>query len=269
MTPVRARFGIAGELVCGRRLGVVEPRQARASCKSWDPAHLYAPRTGPIGRQAERSRVEKMLDSLHSGPAGLALEGAAGIGKTTVWRDGVASADDRGYRVLATAPAERDSELAFTGLGDLFDALPPEALATLSRPQRGALESALFVEDATGAPGDPQALPRATIRVLRALAADRPVLVAIDDEQWLDRPTARALAFALTRLRDEHVGVLITRRPRSAGTLWPELARGSAPSGLPSLPLEPLELGRIGELLARELGHTMPRPRLRRIYDVS
>ena len=210
-----------------------------------------------------------MLDAVATGPAGLGLEGAPGIGKTTVWRDAVRSASDRGYRVLATAPAERDADLAFTGLGDLFDEVPSHVLATLPAPQRRALEVALFVEDVIAAPDDPQALPRATLRILRTLSADRPLLVAIDDEQWLDRPTARVLAFALARLRDEPVGVLIARRPQSAGALWHELARGFGGDGLPSVTLGPLELGALGQLLARELGKAPSRPRLRRIHEVS
>jgi DNA-binding CsgD family transcriptional regulator len=210
-----------------------------------------------------------MLDALVSGPAGLALEGAPGIGKTTVWRDAVRSASDRGYGVLATAPAERDTDLAFTGLGDLFDRLPTHVVATLPAPQRRALDVALFVEDAIAAPDDPQALPRATLRILRALSADRPLLVAIDDEQWLDRPTARVLAFALARLRDEPVGVLIARRPQSAGVLWHELARGFGEDGLPSVTLGPLELAELGQLLGRELGKAPSRPRLRRIHEIS
>ena len=51
-----------------------------------------------------------------------------------------------------------------------------------------------------------------------------PLVVAIDDEQWLDRPSARVLAFALCRLRVERVGVLLARRPDSDSALWPELA---------------------------------------------
>jgi len=210
-----------------------------------------------------------MLDGLADGPAGLAFEGAPGIGKTALWRDAVRSAGERGYRVLATSPAEADAGLAFAGLADLFDRLPGEVLATLPRPQRSALEAALFVRDATGAPDDPQALPRAAIRILRALSSDRPVLVAIDDEQWLDPPTARVLAFALVRLHDEPVGVLMARRPGSSGALWPELARGLGDGGLPSVTLGPLDLATLGELLAQELGRGTPRPRLRRIHEVS
>ena len=75
-------------------------------------------------------------------------------------------------------------------------------LAGVPEPQRRALAAAMFVADASLAPLDPQALPRGVLGVLRGLARNGPVLVAIDDEQWLDRASARVLAFALCRLRE-------------------------------------------------------------------
>jgi hypothetical protein len=69
----------------------------------------------------------------------------------------------------------------------LFDGLPEEAFAALPVPQRPALDAALFVDDADPLRTDPQALPRAVLGVVRSLAADTPLLVAIDDEQWLDQ----------------------------------------------------------------------------------
>ena len=210
-----------------------------------------------------------MLDRASNGAAGLALEGEPGIGKTTLWRDAVASAGRRGFGVIATAPAEPDAALAFAGLGDLFDGLPETTLDRLPDPQRRALAAALFVCDTAAAPADPQALPRAVLTVVRGLAAEAPLLVAIDDEQWLDRASARVLAFALCRLRDEPVCVLLTRRPQSDGALWPELARGFGGQGLPAKVLGPLDMSAIHELLAQELNQLIARPLLRRIYEAS
>jgi DNA-binding CsgD family transcriptional regulator/tetratricopeptide (TPR) repeat protein len=245
------------------------PRRQWSPCKSWDPARLYAPSTGLIGRYEEWARIERLLDEAAYGPAGLALEGVPGIGKTTLWRDAVAGARDRGYAVIATAPGEPDVSLAFAGLGDLFDELPDGALAGLPGPQRRALAVALFEEDAPGGPGDPQALPRAVLAVLRALAITAPLLVAIDDEQWLDRASARVLAFALCRMRGERICVLLTRRPQSDGAMWPELARGFGSDGLAAQVLGPLDMSAIHDLLARRLKRLIPRPLLRRIYDAS
>ena len=222
-----------------------------------------------FGRDSECAQLEQLLDEVVGGPIGLALEGTPGIGKTALWRGAVASAGRRGYRVVATAPGEPDASLAFASLGDLFDRLPDDLLAALPDPQRRALAAALFVGDAADAPPDPQALPRAALSVLRALAATAPLLVAIDDEQWLDRSSARVLAFALCRLREERICVLLARRPQSDGALWPELARGFGPEGLQSLVLEPLDLSAIHHLLTEQLNRTISRPLLRRIYEAS
>ena len=210
-----------------------------------------------------------MLESASSAPTGLALEGEPGIGKTTLWHDAIASARARGYAVVATGPAEPDASLAFSGLGDLLEELQDDLLEGLPAPQRRALAAALFVEDAVDAPADPQALPRAVLGVLRTLAADGPLLVAVDDEQWLDRASARVLAFALCRLREERVCILLTRRPQSAGALWPELARGFGSDGLPTQVLGPLDMSAIHHLLVGGLRHPVSRPLLRRIYDAS
>jgi ATP/maltotriose-dependent transcriptional regulator MalT len=224
-----------------------------------------------FGRDAERTRGEQMLDAAAAGPVGLALEGAPGIGKTTVWRTVVESARDRGYQVVAAAPAEPDAALAFAGLSDLLDDLPAEIHASLPTAQRQALTVALLGDDAdTGQIlPDAPALPRATLNVLRRLSANRPLLVAIDDEQWLDRPTARVLAFALCRLRDEPICVLLSRRPASDGALWPELSRGFGRDGLPVWVLRPLAMSAIHRLLADRLDRPIAAPLLRRIHEVS
>jgi DNA-binding CsgD family transcriptional regulator len=222
-----------------------------------------------FGREAEHTLIENLLDKVTDGPVGLALEGSPGIGKTTVWRDAVASARKRGYGVITSAPAEPDGALAFAGLGDLFDGVSDDTLASLPVAQRRALAAALRGGDAGQAPADPQALPRAALVVLRRLATSGPLLVAIDDEQWLDRPSARVLAFALCRLRDDPVCVLLSRRPASDGALWPELSRGFGAYGLPAVVLEPLDVGAIDRLLVSQLGRTTSAPWLRRIHEVS
>ena len=171
--------------------------------------------------------------------------------------------------MLATAPSEPDAALAFAGLGDLFDQLPSGAVAGLPEPQRRALDAALSVADSDAEPVNPQALPRAALGVLRTLAEAAPVLVAIDDEQWLHRPSARVLAFALCRLTEERVAVLLARRPESGGALWPELTRGFAGDGLQAVTMDPLGLGATRRLLASVLSSPIGRPLLQRVHEAS
>ena len=134
------------------------------------------------GRESERTLLEQWLGRPTAWPAAVALEGVAGIGKSTLWREAVGLAREHGLHVIATAPAEPDRALAFAALGDLFS----ELRADLPTPQQQALSAALFEED--GVPGSgPQPLPRAVLGVLRGLAAGDPPLVAIGDEPCVRR----------------------------------------------------------------------------------
>jgi AAA ATPase domain len=269
----------------------IHRRGARRIRKSWDPARLqYLPptdcsvdgarlqlnrwgighwlpegnRVKVFGREPERGRIEQLLDSASTGPVGIALEGGPGIGKTTVWRDATERARDRAYRVLVAAPSEPDATLAFSGLGDLFESLEAELFDRLPDPQRRALRAALFLSDAGDAPADLDALPRAVFGVLRHLAAEATVLVAIDDEQWLDRPSARVLAFALRRIREEPICLLVSRRAGSNGALWPEVKDGFA-SAIACIELQGVELATTHRLLSGLLGSKISRRVLERV----
>ena len=165
-----------------------------------------------LGRDAELDDLRLFLGSIPAGPSALVLEGAPGIGKTTLWLEGVAHAEPLGYRVLSSRAAETEAKLSYSALSDLFGDVLSEALPSLPTPQRVALETALVQADSGGASSDPLAVSLATVGVLRALAAAGPVIVAIDDVQWLDASSARVLSFAFRRLIDERVGVLVSLR---------------------------------------------------------
>ena len=128
-----------------------------------------------VGRQAESARLEELLDRAQSGPIACVLEGMAGIGKTTLWRECVDSARRRGFQVLDTEPAEPDADLAFSGLGDLLQAIPAGVLDALPGPQADALRAALLLTELPKSSDDDlQAVPRAILLVLRELASAGP-----------------------------------------------------------------------------------------------
>ena len=109
--------------------------------------------------------------------------------------------------------------LALGGLADLLDEALAEVAGELAEPQRRALAVAVGLEAPSVERPDLVALPRAFLACLRALAARSRVLLAIDDVQWLDPPSQRILAFAVRRLGDAPVGVLVDaawRRRRPA-----------------------------------------------------
>ena len=126
-----------------------------------------------VGREEELARCLRSSTGTRQGqgPRALALEGEAGIGKSTLWHAGVEDARGRGLRVLSTRPAESERGLAYAGLGDLLDGVLDDVLPSLTPPRRRALEVALLVEDAAGRAGRPARARRR--RAERARAARR------------------------------------------------------------------------------------------------
>ena len=69
-----------------------------------------------IGRAAEQASLEAFAEDVREGPAGLPLEGSAGMGMTTLWQFGVEIARARGYRLLTARPSVAEARLGFAGL---------------------------------------------------------------------------------------------------------------------------------------------------------
>jgi DNA-binding CsgD family transcriptional regulator len=214
-----------------------------------------------IGRESELARLRDFLGS----PGTFVLEGDPGAGKTTLWQAGVELARERGLRVCAARPSGAEAQLSFAALTDLLDDVGEDALAGLPGPQRQALEVALLRAEPTGPAAEPHAVALAVRNALRALAAEGPLVVAIDDVQWLDTPSSEALAFAARRLSGDEVSFLLATRPGAA----PELVRTLERSGVERLAVGPLSLGAIRRLLFQQLGLSLVRPVLRRLVDAS
>jgi predicted ATPase len=153
-----------------------------------------------VGREEEIAALVGFLDSPATPPGVFLLEGEAGIGKTTLWRHGVDAAAARGYRVLWCRTSGSEAQLSFVALGDLLGDVLDDVMPALPRPQANALAVALLVEEGEGPPPDQRAIALAFSGALRALAVEAPLVVAIDDIQWLDRSSAFLLEFALRRL---------------------------------------------------------------------
>ena len=172
-----------------------------------------------IGRHEEKDTILSLLSSVADGhgPAGIVLTGEAGIGKTTLWEAGVEAGREGSFRLLVARPAEPEAKLSFSGVGDLLDPFLEDVRALLPPPQRRALEVALLVVEAEGRAPEPRAVAVAFLGALRALARASPILVAVDDFQWLDAPSESVLRFAARRLADERVALLVTQRAPTRG----------------------------------------------------
>lgn len=143
-----------------------------------------------VGREDELAVLAQFLSGV-DWPRTLLLEGQAGAGKTTLWEHVVDEARER-YDVLVARPLETEAKLAYSGVGDLL-AGTHTAFDELPAPQTHALRAALLLEPPDPGGVDQRGVALGFLGVLRALAAERPVLVAVDDLQWLDAASSRAL----------------------------------------------------------------------------
>jgi DNA-binding CsgD family transcriptional regulator len=222
-----------------------------------------------VGRSHELASVAAFLDGLAAGPSCLLLEGEAGVGKTTVWSAGVSAAAERSYLILSSRPAEAEATLSFAAVADLLSGVAKQVLTDLPPPQQSALRAALLLEDAGGRATQPVAVCAGFLGAIRSLAQRSPVLIAIDDVQWLDGPSATTLDYALRRLVNEPVGLLASiRLPVS------RLAAAAAGAALSARRVERLHIGPLApadfETVLRASGvGKLSRLTIRRVFDAA
>ncbi len=238
-----------------------------------------------LGRDAELASIDTWLRNAARSeppattePSLLIIEGAPGIGKTTLWAEAIRKAQALGRRVLSCRPVPSDAGLPHVGIADLLREIPDDAFTQLPAPQHRALGVALLREDA-GAEGlDPRAVGTGLAALLGILAEDDPLLIAMDDAQWLDPASARSVAFALRRLGGGAVAALASIRiDGSAGSGWPG-PRGGAfamiESSLASearqrLDVGPLTVAATHQMFRQVLGESFSRPLLVRIHRAA
>ena len=225
--------------------------------------------TAVIGRDEELGLIQAFLAAVEQGPAALVLAGEPGIGKTLLWETGVAEAGRRFARVLACRGVAAEAALSFSGLSDLLSDVVAEVGPSLLPLRRRALEVALLLAEPGDDTPDARAIGVAFLDVLRVLSESGPVLVAIDDLQWLDAASAGALALALRRLGTERVGFLAAVREAPDATAPFELERVLAEDRLRRVALGPLHAAGLHRLLRGRLGLEMARPDVARVGEAS
>jgi DNA-binding CsgD family transcriptional regulator len=217
-----------------------------------------------VGRDAELDAIREFFDARLERPRALLVEGEAGIGKTTLLAAADEGARRRHWQVLSCRPAAAEAQLAFAALTDAFGAVPDSNLMTLPEPQRAALLGAVR---RAGTDVDRLALSMGVLNLLRELARGAPVALFVDDAQWLDEPSARALSFALRRLTAEPVMVIASRR--DGESLPPAFGEAASAIGLSRLPVRALSLGAIARIVRAQLSVSFSRPVLLRIYEAA
>ncbi|WP_353361468.1 AAA family ATPase [Mycobacterium sp.] len=223
---------------------------------------------GLVSRPVEFRAMSEFLRSAAERTSGFVIEGEAGIGKTTLWLTAQDEARARGFEVLSARVGETESVLAYAAIADLLGDVDPAILGRLPPVQRLAVDRVLLRASTEGPETDQRVVAAAFAAAIEHVAAEKPLLVAIDNVQWLDWSSQAVVAFAARRFRGR-VGVLATERcdpDCGKATSWLHLAR---PDGVRRVRVGPLSLGGLHALVSARLGRSFSRPTMVRVAEIS
>jgi DNA-binding CsgD family transcriptional regulator len=170
-----------------------------------------------IGRDEEIRQLLAAVEGLPESGSSILIHGEAGIGKTVLLQAAAVHAGTRGHQVLTATGLESETDLPFAGLRNLLSPVL-HGLGSLPAPQRRALLAA-FGEVVTGEPPQPFLIALATLNLVSDATVSGPIVLAVDDAQWLDPPTHDALAFVARRIAGEPVTLIVTWRDGHEGAL--------------------------------------------------
>ncbi|MEB3062784.1 helix-turn-helix transcriptional regulator [[Mycobacterium] zoologicum] len=222
-------------------------------------------RAGLADRRAESTALTAFLDRTLSKPGVLVLEGEAGIGKSTLLWEAAEAATERGFRVLSASGAPTEVSYAYAAVADLLATvvIPGD----LPEAQRAALEQ-IQLGGGDGPAGNERMVATAFLAVIRASGSQAPVLLCIDDAHWLDASSQAVIGYAARRLTGR-VGLLLAIRTGSVNPVDMSWLSAARPDAVVRLPIRPLTLGGVHTVVSARLGHTLPRPAITRIHEIS
>lgn len=223
---------------------------------------------GVVCRTGELDAIAEFLTSACVRPSGLTIEGDAGIGKTTLWSAATEHAREHGYRVLSAQAGQAESAMDYAAVADLLRDVESSIFVRLPNLQRVAVDKVLLRSGSDGPETDERTVAAAFLATIKMLTADAPVLLAIDNLQWLDTSSRAVIAFAARRF-EGRVGVLVTERPEPGCPTATSWLRLGAKNDIGRIRLGPLSLGGLHALVSGRLGKSLVRPTMVRIAELS
>ena len=218
------------------------------------------------GLDGHLGAAEFALAEERSGAAAVLFEGEPGIGKSALWTECIRRAEEAGHLVLSCRASLSAARLAFSVLSDLLVAIPEADLGALPGPQSAALRAALLTS-AVQSPTDPRTIGTALVSLVNRLAGTRRVVFGIDDIQWIDRSSARALEFAFRRLAVSRI--VFIGSTRSSAHVSPAALGIDAWADIQDRQLRPMNAEMMREIVGPLLPEAMSRSSAARLCSTA
>jgi class 3 adenylate cyclase/tetratricopeptide (TPR) repeat protein len=255
------------QVVAGGLSADFPPLRAQERPPSDLPREWELTREAIVGREPELELLAAFVAGRARGAVLALVEGEAGVGKSALWSAAAAHADRAGACVLAARPTAAEATSSYAALDDLVRRVAG-VLPRVAQPGRRALAGALLLDDAA-----PEAEPRlvalGVLSLLDVLAAEAPVVIAVDDWQWLDASSEAVLAFVLRRLAGDRVHILATLRGGAADDTAAALVRSLPEGRALEVPLGPLDAQALHRLIHEKTGRWLSPPTLARLHEAS
>ncbi|MDX1889445.1 ATP-binding protein [Mycolicibacterium sp. 050158] len=181
--------------------------------------------TGLVGRDIELAELARFLEE--TGAGALVVTGEAGVGKTALMGEFGARAAANGWRVLRAIGVEAEQPFALSGLNQMVFGLRDE-LDRLDSRQREVL-APVFGGDPVTMPS-PMPLALAALELLRVAATTQPVVLLVDDVQWLDDTSHTVLSAMGRRSTEPRVRIVAGYRRQAGADFatagWAEMSLG-------------------------------------------
>jgi len=221
-----------------------------------------------VGRSYDTRSIAEYLKSVGSQPSALLIDGEPGIGRSTLWLAGLNQARERGFQTLSARVSKAEVDLEYATVADLLAEVDLEVLQRLPDAHVAAIDRVLLRGTSDATAEERHVVAAAVTSVIQRLCRDAPVIVGIDDVQWLDRCSRAVLGYVARRL-GRQAALLVTERQEAghpSATSWLELA---SPDAIHRLRIGPMCMKELHELLSARFGRPFPRPTMRQIVEIS
>ena len=199
-----------------------------------------------IGRSQELATVARLVTQVVDSGRAVVVQGDAGIGKTALVSAAAQLAVDAGFRALRCTGVQSETTAGFAGLHELLHPVL-DLVPLLPARQRAALSTAFGL--AEGPTPERLLINLAVLGLLEEVASRRPLVLVVEDLQWLDVSTVETITFLARRLTSAPILLLISVRTGGAD---------AADDPLPGLPLTRISLAPLGPDESGALLDTLP-----------